>query len=42
MAADRMTCDTTPMRLAHGAARAATEQSFALPLNAAGLDARVN
>lgn len=31
----------TPMRLAEGAARAAIEQSFALPLKAAGIDARV-
>ena len=31
----------TPMRLAESAARAAIEQSFALPLKAAGLDARV-
>lgn len=31
----------TPMRLAQGAARAAVEQSFALPLKAAGIDAKV-
>ena len=31
----------TPMRLAQGAARAAVEQSFAMPLKAAGIDARV-
>lgn len=33
---------TTPMRLAQGAARAAIEQSFAMPLKAAGIDARVS
>ena len=33
--------DATPMRLAQGAARAAVEQSFAMPLKAAGIDARV-
>lgn len=32
---------TTPMRLAQGAARAAIEQSFAMPLKAAGIDAKV-
>jgi hypothetical protein len=32
---------TTPMRLAEGAARAAIEQSFAMPLKAAGIDATV-
>lgn len=32
----------TPMRLARNAARTAIEQSFALPLKAAGIDARVN
>ena len=31
----------TPMRLAQGAARAAVEQSFAMPLKAAGIEARV-
>lgn len=31
----------TPMRLARGAARAAVEQSFAMPLKAAGIDAEV-
>lgn len=31
----------TPMRLAQGAARAAIEQSFTMPLRAAGLEARV-
>ena len=31
----------TPMRLAQGAARAAVEQSFGMPLKAAGIDARV-
>lgn len=31
----------TPMRLAQGAARAAVEQSFAMPLKAAGIDAKV-
>ena len=31
----------TPMRLARGAARTAVEQSFAMPLKAAGIDARV-
>ncbi len=31
----------TPMRLAQNAARAAVEQSFAMPLKAAGIDARV-
>lgn len=31
----------TPMRLAQNAARAAVEQSFALPLKAAGIDAKV-
>ncbi|MBO9694841.1 MAG: DUF4230 domain-containing protein [Sphingopyxis sp.] len=31
----------TPMRLAQGAARTAVEQSFAMPLKAAGIDARV-
>lgn len=31
----------TPMRLAKGAARAAIEQSFAMPLKAAGIDATV-
>ncbi|WP_137752674.1 DUF4230 domain-containing protein [Sphingopyxis sp. L1A2A] len=31
----------TPMRLAQGAARAAIEQSFAMPLKAAGIDATV-
>lgn len=31
----------TPMRLAQGAARAAIEQSFAMPLKAAGIDAAV-
>lgn len=31
----------TPMRLAQGAARAAIEQSFAMPLKAAGIDAKV-
>jgi hypothetical protein len=32
---------TTPMRLARNAARTAVEQSFAMPLKAAGIDARV-
>lgn len=32
---------STPMRLAEGAARAAIEQSFAMPLKAAGIDAKV-
>ncbi len=32
---------TTPMLLAQGAARAAVEQSFAMPLKAAGIDAKV-
>ncbi len=32
---------TTPMRLAQGAARAAVEQSFAMPLKAAGIEAKV-
>jgi len=32
---------TTPMRLAQGAARTAVEQSFAMPLKAAGIDASV-
>jgi len=32
---------TTPMRLAQGAARNAVEQSFAMPLKAAGIDAKV-
>jgi len=32
---------TTPMRLAENAARAAIEQSFAMPLKAAGIDAAV-
>mgnify|MGYP003382074277 FL=1 len=31
----------TPMRLAKGAARTAIEQSFAMPLKAAGIDAKV-
>ena len=31
----------TPMRLAQNAARAAVEQSFAMPLKAAGIDAKV-
>ncbi|MGV1681902.1 DUF4230 domain-containing protein [Sphingopyxis sp. NJF-3] len=31
----------TPMRLAQGAARTAIEQSFAMPLTAAGIDAKV-
>ena len=31
----------TPMRLAEGAARTAIEQSFAMPLKAAGIDATV-
>jgi len=31
----------TPMRLAQGAARSAVEQSFAMPLKAAGIDATV-
>ncbi|PKQ01109.1 MAG: hypothetical protein CVT74_00885 [Alphaproteobacteria bacterium HGW-Alphaproteobacteria-13] len=31
----------TPMRLAQGAARTAVEQSFAMPLRAAGIDAKV-
>lgn len=31
----------TPMRLAEGAARAAIEQGFAMPLKAAGIDAKV-
>jgi hypothetical protein len=31
----------TPMRLAQGAARTAVEQSFAMPLKAAGIDAKV-
>ncbi|HWT41950.1 MAG TPA: DUF4230 domain-containing protein [Sphingopyxis sp.] len=31
----------TPMRLAQGAARNAVEQSFAMPLKAAGIDAKV-
>ena len=31
----------TPMRLAKGAARTAVEQSFAMPLKAAGIDAKV-
>ncbi len=31
----------TPMRLAQGAARIAVEQSFAMPLKAAGIDAKV-
>lgn len=33
---------TTPMRLARTAARTAVEQSFAMPLRAAGIDAKVN
>lgn len=33
---------TTPMRLAQGAARTAIEQSFAMPLKAAGIDAKVS
>lgn len=32
----------TPMRLAQNAARAAIEQSFAMPLKAAGIEAKVN
>lgn len=32
---------TTPMRLAQGAARTAIEQSFAMPLKAAGINAKV-
>ena len=32
---------TTPRRLAQGAARTAIEQSFAMPLKAAGIDAKV-
>lgn len=32
---------TTPMRLAQSAARTAVEQSFAMPLKAAGIDAKV-
>ena len=32
---------STPMRLAQGAARTAVEQSFAMPLKAAGIDAKV-
>lgn len=32
---------TTPMRLAQGAARNAIEQNFAMPLRAAGIDAKV-
>jgi len=32
---------STPMRLAQGAARTAIEQSFAMPLRAAGIDAKV-
>jgi hypothetical protein len=32
---------TVPMRLAQGAARTAVEQSFAMPLKAAGIDAKV-
>jgi hypothetical protein len=32
---------TTPMRLAQSAARTAIEQSFAMPLKAAGIDAKV-
>jgi hypothetical protein len=32
---------TVPMRLAKGAARTAVEQSFAMPLKAAGIDAKV-
>lgn len=32
---------TTPMRLARNAARTAVEQSFAMPLKAAGIDAKV-
>ena len=32
---------TTPMRLAQGAARNAVEQSFAMPLKAARIDAKV-
>ena len=32
---------TTPMRLAQGAARTAIEQSFAMPLKAAGIEAKV-
>jgi len=32
---------TTPMRLARSAARTAVEQSFAMPLKAAGIDAKV-
>ena len=32
---------TTPMRRAQGAARTAIEQSFAMPLKAAGIDAKV-
>ncbi|PQM26793.1 hypothetical protein CVO77_17550 [Sphingopyxis lindanitolerans] len=32
---------TTPMRLAQNAARVAIEQSFAMPLKAAGIDAKV-
>ena len=31
----------SPMRLAQNAARAAVEQSFAMPLKAAGVDAKV-
>ena len=33
--------EAVPLRLARGAARRAIEQSFALPLNAAGIEARV-
>ncbi len=33
---------TTPMRLARTAARTAVEQSFAMPLKAAGIDAKVS
>lgn len=37
----RQAREATPMRLARDATRRAVEQSFALPLRAAGLDARV-
>jgi len=37
----RQATGATPMRLAKSAARAAIEQSFAMPLKAAGIDAKV-
>lgn len=40
-AANALTVTLPPLRLAEGAARAAIEQSFAMPLKAAGIDARV-